>query len=49
MKKLARYALIAVLVAWIITDPASAAALAHKLTAMLGQAAHSLSTLAGGL
>jgi hypothetical protein len=49
MKKLARYALIAVLVAWIISDPASAAALAHKLTAMFGEAARSLSTLASGL
>jgi hypothetical protein len=49
MKKLARYALVAVLITWIITDPASAAALAHKLTAMLGEAARSMSTLASGL
>lgn len=49
MKKLARYALIAVLIAWIVTDPATAAAAAHKLLAMLGEAAHSMSTLASGL
>lgn len=49
MKKLTRYALLAVLVAWIVTDPASAALAAHKIVAMLGEAAHSLSTLASGI
>jgi hypothetical protein len=49
VKKLARYALTAVLAAWVITNPASADATAHKIEHLFGQAAHSLSTLATGL
>jgi hypothetical protein len=49
MKKAVRYAVIAVLIAWLITDPASATEAAHKLAHLLSQAAHGLSALASGL
>ena len=49
MKKLIRYLVIAVVVMWVVTDPTSAAAFAHKAAHAIGQAAHSLSTLAGAL
>ena len=49
MKKLIRYLVIAVVVMWVITNPTSAAAAAHKAEAAISKAAHSLSTLAGSL
>ena len=49
MKKIVRYLVIGVLVVWVVTDPAGAAALVHKGAADLQATAHSLSTLATGL
>jgi hypothetical protein len=49
VKKLIRYAVTAVVVMWVITNPTSAAALAHKAEAAAVRAAHSLSTLASAL
>ena len=49
MKKFVRYAVIAVLVVWVVTNPVSAAAAVHKAEAAASKAAHSLATLASPL
>jgi hypothetical protein len=49
VKKLIRWLLIAVVVVWVMKDPAGAAALARQGVAVIESAAHALSTLASGL
>lgn len=49
MKKFAKYALIAALVYWLVTDPTSAAHVVHSLTGLLSRMGSSLSTLTSGL
>ena len=48
MKKYATYALIALVVWWVVQDPIAAARLVHDVTGFFGHAARSLSTLTGG-
>ncbi len=48
VKKLATYVLIALIVWWVIQDPASAARLVHGIGGFLAHAAHSRSTLTSG-
>lgn len=49
IKKLAWYAFLAVVVIWLINDPAGAANLAHQGMHGLSRAASSLSSIASGL
>jgi hypothetical protein len=48
MKKLAKWALIALVAWWAIQDPASAAHLVHTVLQGFTHAAHSLSMMTGG-
>lgn len=48
MKKIATYALIALVVWWVVQDPTAAAQLVHDITGFFGHAARSLSTLTSG-
>jgi hypothetical protein len=49
VKKILRWAVIAVLVLWVVNNPDSAAHLAHQVMAGLTHAGHSLSTLTSRL
>jgi hypothetical protein len=49
VKKAVRWLVIAVVVVWVIQDPAGATALAHRAVAALAHAAHSIAVLASGL
>ncbi|MDA8321828.1 MAG: hypothetical protein M0030_18760 [Actinomycetota bacterium] len=49
MKKLARWIALAVLVAWLVSDPAAAAHAAHGAIGWLTHAASALSTFASNL
>jgi hypothetical protein len=49
IKKLAWYAFLAVVILWLINDPAGAANLAHQGMHGLSHAASSLSAIASGL
>jgi hypothetical protein len=49
VKKIARWVGIAVLVAWAVQNPDSAAHLAHQAMTWLSHAGHSLTTLTGNL
>jgi hypothetical protein len=49
VKKAVRWLVVAVAVAWLVQDPAGAAALAHRAVLAVSHAAHALSVLASGL
>ena len=49
MKKAARLLIIAVVVAWVVQNPAAAAQLAHHAGSWLSQAGHALTTLTSNL
>jgi hypothetical protein len=49
VKRYAMWALAAIVVIWVVQNPASAAHVIHAVTAALGHAARSLSALAGGI
>lgn len=49
LKKILLWALLAVVVVWIVHDPTGASGLAHQIATFLGQAANSLGQLAHGL
>ena len=49
MKKAARLLIIAVVVAWVVQNPAAAAQFAHHAASWFGQAGHALTTLTRNL